>query len=67
MTGNYTGYHAVRVLGWGVENGVPYWLCANSWNRSWGDNGTFKFIRGVNACHFEKYFNVGTVYVKPYF
>jgi hypothetical protein len=22
---------AVRVIGWGVDNGVPYWLAANSW------------------------------------
>jgi cathepsin B len=26
------GGHAVKILGWGVENGTPYWLCANSWN-----------------------------------
>ncbi|KAG7263947.1 hypothetical protein CRUP_007014, partial [Coryphaenoides rupestris] len=25
------------VLGWGEENGTPYWLVANSWNTDWGD------------------------------
>ena len=31
--------HAVKILGWGVENGVDYWLVANSWNTHWGDKG----------------------------
>ncbi|UYV64279.1 CTSB [Cordylochernes scorpioides] len=31
--------HAIKMLGWGVENGVKYWLLANSWNPYWGDNG----------------------------
>lgn len=29
----------MRILGWGVENDVPYWLVGNSWNTDWGDNG----------------------------
>lgn len=33
------GGHAVRIVGWGVDNKVPYWLVANSWNTDWGDNG----------------------------
>jgi cathepsin B len=24
------------LMGWGVENGTPYWLVANSWNMDWG-------------------------------
>lgn len=36
------GGHAIKILGWGVENGTPYWLCANSWNPTWGDHGFFK-------------------------
>ncbi|UYV64275.1 CTSB, partial [Cordylochernes scorpioides] len=32
------GGHAIKILGWGVENGVKYWLCANSWNQDWGEN-----------------------------
>ena len=24
-TGQYLGGHAVKILGWGVENEVPYW------------------------------------------
>lgn len=41
----YLGGHAVRVIGWGTENDVPYWLCANSWGKNWGDNGFFKIQR----------------------
>ncbi|CAA9996292.1 unnamed protein product [Nesidiocoris tenuis] len=53
VTGSYLGGHAVRVIGWGVEKGTPYWLVANSWNSDWGDNGTFKIIRGTDDCGFE--------------
>ena len=35
----YEGGHAVRVIGWGTQNGDPYWLVANTWDRSWGDSG----------------------------
>uniref|UniRef100_A0A1I7UBU8 Pept_C1 domain-containing protein n=1 Tax=Caenorhabditis tropicalis TaxID=1561998 RepID=A0A1I7UBU8_9PELO len=47
------GGHAVKMLGWGVDNGTPYWLCANSWNEDWGENGYFRIIRGVNECGIE--------------
>jgi len=40
------GGHAIKVLGWGVENNINYWLCANSWNNSWGDQGFFKIKQG---------------------
>lgn len=46
VTGNELGGHAIRILGWGVEDNTPYWLIANSWNSDWGDNGTFKIVRG---------------------
>ena len=39
VSGDELGGHAVRMLGWGVEDGTPYWLVANSWNTDWGDNG----------------------------
>lgn len=47
------GGHAVKILGWGVEEGTPYWLCANSWNSDWGDKGFFKILRGENECGIE--------------
>ena len=41
------------ISGWGEENGTPYWLVANSWNYDWGDNGTFKILRGSDHCGIE--------------
>jgi len=47
------GGHAVKILGWGTEAGVPYWLVANSWSPNWGDHGFFKIRRGTNECGIE--------------
>ncbi|VDP39282.1 unnamed protein product [Heligmosomoides polygyrus] len=51
--GAVVGGHAVRILGWGVDNKTPYWLVANSWNTDWGENGYFRILRGVNECGIE--------------
>uniref|UniRef100_T1KC89 Peptidase C1A papain C-terminal domain-containing protein n=1 Tax=Tetranychus urticae TaxID=32264 RepID=T1KC89_TETUR len=40
------GTHAIKIIGWGVENGVKYWLISNSWGTQWGDKGFFKIRRG---------------------
>jgi len=52
--GTMEGGHAVRILGWGTEDGTPYWLIANSWNEDWGDKGLFKFLRGQNHLGIEE-------------
>jgi cathepsin B len=52
-TGAALGGHAVKMIGWGEENGTPYWLIANSWNSDWGDNGLFKILRGSDHCGIE--------------
>nr|CDJ93814.1 Peptidase C1A domain containing protein [Haemonchus contortus] len=52
--GKSRGAHAVKVIGWGVENGTKYWTIANSWNTDWGENGGyFRILRGVNHCGIE--------------
>jgi len=52
-TGSFLGGHAVEAVGWGVENGVNYWLIKNSWNEQWGDGGFFKILRGSDECGIE--------------
>jgi len=50
---NALGGHAVKVIGYGTENGVDYWLCQNSWTTTWGDKGMFKIRKGTNECGIE--------------
>jgi len=56
---NQLGGHAIKLLGWGTEDGQDYWLVANSWNEDWGDNGTFKIRRGTNECGIEGQVSAG--------
>ncbi|NXG55398.1 TINAG protein, partial [Hemiprocne comata] len=51
--------HSVKLLGWGVladKNGQKqkFWIAANSWGKSWGENGYFRILRGQNECDIEK-------------
>ncbi|XP_044592872.1 tubulointerstitial nephritis antigen-like [Cotesia glomerata] len=61
LDNNYpSGYHSVRILGWGEElvgNYQPtkYWLVANSWGTNWGENGLFRIVKGTNECEIETY------------
>ena len=59
VTGSALGGHAIKMIGWGVENGVKYWICVNSWNEEWGDGGFFKIRRGTNECGIERSVNAG--------
>lgn len=51
--GEFLGIHTVEVLGWGVENGMKYWLCKNCWGDDWGANSFFKIKMG--ECGIDDY------------
>jgi len=53
LTGQYLGGHAVKVIGWGNQNGDDYWLIANSWGPDWGLSGYFMILRGTDECSIE--------------
>jgi len=59
VSGSELGGHAVKIIGWGVEDGKKYWLTANSWNPDWGMSGFFKILRGTDECGFEDEVNGG--------
>jgi len=59
VSGSFEGGHAIRILGYGVENGEKYWLLANSWNEHWGENGFFRMRRGNDECGVESEITCG--------
>jgi len=52
VTGKLLGGHAVKMVGWGEEDGVKYWICSNSWGTFWGDRGYFKIK--MNSCEIDR-------------
>ena len=37
----------------------PYWLAANEWSTSWGEDGFFRIARGHNDVNFPEYVSAG--------
>jgi cathepsin B len=60
QTGAQLGGHAIKIIGYGTENGADYWLVQNSWTTTWGDGGYFKIARGVDECGIEDQLYAGT-------
>ena len=44
--GYYQGVHAVKIIGWGKQGNLDYWVVANSWGTSWGEDGFFRIAFG---------------------
>jgi cathepsin B len=53
VSGGMLGGHAVKNIGWGVSNGEKYWIIANSWNTTWGNQGFFWILKGADECGIE--------------
>ena len=37
----FNGVHSAVILGWITLSGKKYWICQNSWDTYWGDDGYF--------------------------
>jgi len=62
--GQQLGGHAVKIIGWGNENGKEFWIAQNSWGPEWGENGFFRIKFG--ECLFDSNAYVGQANVKDF-
>lgn len=47
--------HAIKVIGWGEENGTKFWLVENSWGANWGQNGVAKVKVGQEQLFLDQF------------
>ena len=45
----FTGMHAMTIVGYGNQKGVPYWVMANSWGEAWGEKGYCRVQMGTKC------------------
>lgn len=58
ISGKPLGGHNVRLIGYGSEDGIDYWIGVNSWPQ-WGEHGSFRMLRGANEVDIEKLATAG--------
>lgn len=47
------GDHAVKLIGYGQEGVLKYWVAQNSWGEKWGEKGFFRIARGEDESGVE--------------
>jgi len=45
--------HDISLVGWGEEDGTPYWIGRNSFGTLWGEMGWFRIEQGTNCLLIE--------------
>ena len=39
----------VKIIGWGEENHITFWIVTNNWTLNWGENGYFRITIGQSG------------------
>ena len=46
---NILGFHAISIIGWGMEDNIKYWIIQDSYGTSKGENGYLKIKIGDDS------------------
>lgn len=63
-TSKFNSGHAVKIIGWGSENGRDYWIIENSYGESWGEKGFAKIATKQKELYIDE-FSIAPVWAKP--
>jgi C1A family cysteine protease len=54
VSGRLEGGHCIEIIGYDDKEGC--WICKNSWNSGWGDNGFFRIAYNERDCGIDTEF-----------